>query len=171
MTDPVSANTLPDAPPDTVLSPDDVRTLTEEVWSTFLGHTAPFTTAEGRPFTPAWSASVTVKGEWNGMVTMELTGAGAHQLTCGMLAMDPGADEPSEADVVDAVGELVNMVGGNVKSLVPGPSQLSLPLVATGQFAHGSDQHEVVRLDFAWGEEPVSLTVHSGSPAVSKVTR
>ncbi|QCC78154.1 chemotaxis protein CheX [Nocardioides daphniae] len=93
-----------------------------------------------------------------------------------MLGMDPDADEPSEADVVDAVGELVNMVGGNVKSLVPGPSQLSLPLVATGQFAHGSDQHEIVHLDFVWGDEPVSLTVHSGSPAVtspavSKVTR
>ncbi|QCX28579.1 chemotaxis protein CheX [Nocardioides jishulii] len=167
MTAPASA----DAQQGAVLSPDDVRTLTEEVWSTFLGHTAPFTAAEARAFTPTWAASVTVKGEWNGMVSMQLTGVGAHRLTCGMLGMDPESDEPSEADVVDAVGELVNMVGGNVKSLVPGPSQLSLPLVATGQFAHGSDQQEIVRLDFAWGDEPVSLTVHSGSPAVSKVNR
>ena len=34
------------------------------------------------------------------------------------------------AEVVDALGELTNMIGGNVKSLLPAPSQLSLPMVS-----------------------------------------
>lgn len=140
---------------------DDVRALTEEVWSTFLGHTEPLSTAPAQPFTPQWSASVTIKGEWNGMVALELTRAGAHRVTCGMLGMDPESDETSEADVVDAIGELVNMVGGNVKSLLPGPHQLSLPLVASGQFAHGTDEQEVVRLALTWGSEPLAVTVHT----------
>lgn len=142
--------------------PDEVQVLTEEVWSTFLGHTEPLVPGTGSPFTPEWSASVTIKGEWDGMVAMEMTAVGAQRVTCGMLGMDPATDEPSDTDVVDAVGELVNMVGGNVKSLVPGPSQLSLPLVATGQFARGSDHHEVVRMEFQWGAEPLAVTVHSG---------
>ena len=33
----------------------------------------------------------------------------------------------------DAVGELANMVGGNIKALMPGSCQLSLPTVAEGR--------------------------------------
>lgn len=155
----------------TAPQPGDVQVVTEEVWSTFLGHTEPFTLAPAPTFTPAWSASVTIKGEWNGMVSIELTESGAHRVTCGMLGMDPENDETTEADVVDAVGELVNMVGGNVKSLVPGPNQLSLPLVATGQFAHGSEEQQIVRLGFTWGEEPLAVTVHATRPAESRTPR
>ena len=32
----------------------------------------------------------------------------------------------------DALGELTNMVGGNIKALLPVPSRLSLPAVAEG---------------------------------------
>ena len=38
----------------------------------------------------------------------------------------------SAADVTDAVGELVNIIGGSVKSLMPQPTVLSLPSVRTG---------------------------------------
>lgn len=165
----MSAPTAPESAG--VPAPDDVRAVTEEVWSTFLGHTDPLVIGDAPAFTPEWSASVTIKGEWNGMVVLNLTAAGARLVTCGMLGMDPETDEASDADVVDAVGELVNMVGGNVKSLVPGPSQLSLPLVATGQFAHGTDEQELVRLAFAWGTEPIAVTVHSGRAAVNKGDR
>ena len=164
----MSASTHPESV--TVPTPDDVRAVTEEVWSTFLGHTDPLAVGEATAFTPEWSASVTIKGEWNGMVALDLTSSGARLVTCGMLGLDD-TEEASDADVVDAVGELVNMVGGNVKSLVPGPSQLSLPLVATGQFAHGTDEQELVRLAFAWGTEPIAVTVHSGRAAVNKGDR
>lgn len=149
----------------------DVQAVAEEVWTTFLGHTSPIELADpAAAFAPEWSASVTVKGEWNGMVTLGLTTPGAHSVTRGMLGMDD--DEAlTDPDVVDAVGELVNMIGGNVKSLVPGPSQLSLPLVATGQFAHGTDETELVHLAFTWGTEPIVVTVHSGRAAVHKGDR
>jgi chemotaxis protein CheX len=35
--------------------------------------------------------------------------------------------ELTPAEVLDTWGELVNMVGGNLKGLLPPPSQLSLP--------------------------------------------
>ena len=44
-------------------------------------------------------------------------------------------------DVADAWGELVNMIAGNLKALVPPPSQVSLPSVVEGdllqRFTHG----------------------------------
>ncbi len=45
-----------------------------------------------------------------------------------MFDADPGS--LSEQEVSDALGELTNMVGGNIKSLVPAPSKLSLPSVS-----------------------------------------
>ena len=44
--------------------------------------------------------------------------------------MQPG--EPAEADIADALGEIANVIGGNLKSTLPGPSLLSLPVVTTG---------------------------------------
>jgi chemotaxis protein CheX len=48
-----------------------------------------------------------------------------------MFAADPGTLSADE--VGDALGELTNMVGGNIKSLLPAPSKLSIPSVAGGE--------------------------------------
>jgi chemotaxis protein CheX len=49
-------------------------------------------------------------------------------------------DELSEEEIRDAVGEIVNMVGGNLKGIVEGESSLSLPCVGavsgTAPFDH-----------------------------------
>ena len=53
----------------------------------------------------------------------------AHALTRSLLMM--GAEETvGPDDLVDAFGELANVVGGNVKSLLAAPAVLSLPTVA-----------------------------------------
>lgn len=74
----------------------------------------------------AW---VDVHGPTSGRVLLETDGGTAESLTRALLAM--GDDEPVEpADLVDALGEVANVVGGNVKSLVPEHSDLSLPTVS-----------------------------------------
>jgi len=151
--------------------PEDVRALTAEVWSTFLGDDVPLVFHGEQPFGVEWAASVTIKGAWEGMVALELTRTGAQSLTRALLGLDPDADDVDDADLVDAIGELVNMVGGNVKGLVPGPSRLSLPLVAAGRFAHGSGQVEVVRLTGSWGGQPLAITVHAGRAAAPREQR
>ncbi|TIC83622.1 chemotaxis protein CheX [Nocardioides sp. GY 10113] len=76
-----------------------------------------------------------------------------------MLAM--GDDEPlDDADLADAVGELVNMVGGSLKSILPGPSALSLPTVAAGRAAFGSEMNRAACLDVRWHEHPLRVSVH-----------
>ncbi len=42
---------------------------------------------------------------------------------------DMSEDELTEAEIRDALGEIVNMVGGNLKGIVEGESSLSLPCV------------------------------------------
>lgn len=143
---------------------DDVRAVTEEVWAALAGADdvlVPRAAAPGAPFEAAgvWSAVVTISGGWQGVVTVELEESLARLLTAQMLAV-PDGEEVGDSDIADAVGELVNMVGGNVKSLMPGPSSLSLPSVAAGRAVFASDVVEACRVDAAWRGQPARVCVH-----------
>ncbi|GAA1957775.1 hypothetical protein GCM10009798_16530 [Nocardioides panacihumi] len=142
----------------------DVQAIVEQVWSSFLGEEEPLLPrpAAGGQFAAdeAWSAAVSISGGWDATVTVELSGPVALSLTRTMLGLDD-ADATEDGDVADAVGELVNMVGGNVKSLMPGPSVLSLPAVAAGRAAHPSGAAEIARFDGVWAGEPVRVAVHA----------
>ncbi len=60
----------------------------------------------------------------------------------------------------EAVGELINVVGGNIKGLVPGPSMLSLPSVSEeGQRALPQHLELAQEVRFSWMAEPVVVTV------------
>ena len=65
----------------------------------------------------AW---VDVHGEHPGRVMLGTDHATAEMLTRALLAV-PEGEAVSEADFVDAVGEIANVVGGNIKALVPDP--------------------------------------------------
>jgi chemotaxis protein CheX len=150
---------------------DDVYDVTSEVWRSLVGDRYPLLPHPARPAAPfdafdAWSASVTISGGWEGLVSVELSSYVARILTCAMLALpeDTPGSELADADVADAVGELVNMVGGNIKSLMPGPSALSLPYVAAGRAAFAPGTDEVARVDVTWAGEPVRVGVHVPLP-------
>lgn len=55
----------------------------------------------------------------------------ARAASANMLAL--AVDEVSEEDQQDVVAELTNMIGGNLKSLIPGVHYLSLPTVVEGR--------------------------------------
>jgi chemotaxis protein CheX len=142
---------------------EDVLAITEDVWTALLGDDATLVPRDVPPRSSfdadAWSAATTISGGWQGVVTIELGEAAARRLTTRMLAL--AADgEATDSDVADAVGELVNMVGGNVKGLLPGPSTLSLPAVAAGRAAFSRDTVLACRVDLAWQDGPVRVSVH-----------
>jgi chemotaxis protein CheX len=134
----------------------DVQMVVEEVWTSFLGTEDPLVVGAPADLRAGWSAAVTVTGAWEGMVSVELPTTMAEEVCRRMLGVEDTVDE----DVADAVGELVNMIGGNVKSLMPGPSVLSLPVVAAGRVARSSDTTEVCRVDASWAGAPVQVCVH-----------
>ncbi|MFL6159148.1 MAG: chemotaxis protein CheX [Marmoricola sp.] len=135
---------------------DDVQMLVDEVWTSFLGAEEPLLPGAPSDLAVGWSAVVTVSGEWHGTVSVELPTGLAEEVTRRMLMVEETQDE----DVADAVGELVNMIGGNVKSLMPGPSVLSLPVVAAGRVARPSDSLEVCRFDASWAGTPLLVSVY-----------
>jgi chemotaxis protein CheX len=75
----------------------------------------------------AVSAVVRISGGWESLVQVLAPRKTAVAIASTMFAMSE--DELSEAEIRDAVGEIVNMVGGNLKGISEGDSSLSLPCV------------------------------------------
>jgi chemotaxis protein CheX len=74
---------------------------------------------------------VHISGAWDGSVFVEATKAHAESAAEAMFAAEPGT--LSREEVGDALGELTNMVGGNVKGLLGVTTKLSLPSIAGGE--------------------------------------
>ena len=77
--------------------------------------------------TDALSAVIRISGGWDSLVQVLTPRKTAIAMASKMFAMSE--DELSETEIRDAVGEIVNMVGGNLKGIVEGASSLSLPCV------------------------------------------
>jgi chemotaxis protein CheX len=105
--------------------------IAQDVWSSFTGRSI-------RPADDELAAgaddltvgSVAVTGAWRGHVLLACPAQLARTAASAMF--DVPAEELTDDEVADALGELTNMIGGNVKSLLPGPGRLSMPEVTVG---------------------------------------
>lgn len=71
---------------------------------------------------------IQITGAWNGTVIMHYPMPLAKKVASIMFDLNGG---PVDNELIqDALGELTNMTGGNIKSLLPEPCFLSLPAVA-----------------------------------------
>jgi len=73
---------------------------------------------------------VQLAGEWNGAVMLECSRKQACHFAGRILAMDP--PESVDDDVRDVLGELANMIGGNMKCGMSSGVRLSMPTVLDG---------------------------------------
>jgi CheY-specific phosphatase CheX len=84
-------------------------------------------TAE-QPGNNSYTATVGFVGEWRGAVLVRCGIPTAEKLTRRLFKLDTISAE----DVADSMGELANMIGGNLKSVLPPGVMLSVPNVALG---------------------------------------
>ena len=72
---------------------------------------------------------VQITGTWSGAVLVQCSPEFAAKAAQIIFASE---GTPSDEDERDALGELSNMIAGNIKALLPGPSFLSLPTLSDG---------------------------------------
>lgn len=89
-------------------------------------------------------ATVNIAGAWTGTAVLALSQSLAVEAAAAMLPTP--SPEVGLADQQEVAAELVNMIGGNLKSLLPGPSFLSLPTIVSGR-AFGLQVHDAELLD------------------------
>lgn len=81
-------------------------------------------------------ASVAITGAWTGVVTVSCQRALARRSAQAMFGTD---DDVSDEQTSDALLEIANIIAGNFKSLVSGPSRLSLPVLRQRTAAPAGD--------------------------------
>jgi len=140
-----------------------LATIAGTVWDSVLGLVVLLRTGaenlDGHPSGPTMTASLLIVGGWSGAVAATCPTALAGECAGRMLGVDPAALSPQ--DVADAWGELVNMIAGNLKALVPPPSQVSLPSVVEGTtYTYRVPRTEVLNeLTFACLGKRIRVTV------------
>lgn len=95
-----------------------------------------FTGMLGMPIIPApglssasdrLMASIRISGDWQAGLEVATPRAGARRIAQEMFGLPD--EELGDAELSDALGEIANMIGGNLKGLNPGETCLSLPCV------------------------------------------
>jgi len=76
------------------------------------------------------AACIHLTGAWSGAVLLDCPAEVARHAASVMFGAEPGA--VSTSDLQDAVAELANMIGGNIKGLLPEKCYLSLPAAVEG---------------------------------------
>jgi chemotaxis protein CheX len=155
---------------DVVVSESDLAELVEQVWVSYLD-------PDGvRPLIPTYDenqpsevhSSVSITGSWNGVVVYASSAAAARKAAAAFLAM--GEDEVGPEDLSDVLGELANIVGGNVKAMLPAGALLSLPQVvlAPESATKLPSAQRITGLYGVWDGEPVSISMWQSRADVKK---
>jgi CheY-specific phosphatase CheX len=138
-------------------APDEalVHAAIAQVWGSMLFSSAEPWPADVDPeFSTGLQAQIELRGDWNGRLVLTCDSGVAGQIAGAMLGADPD-DRLPEDDVHDAVGEVLNVVGGSVKGALGGVMALGLPGVSETSSTPSSDDCFVV----SWRGAPVFVQV------------
>jgi chemotaxis protein CheX len=137
---------------------DDIKDIARTIWSTLFE--LPLEDGDAAPLGPESTVTscVQIDGAWQGAVVLQCPLTLALTLTAAMFQADAA---PEIDEVHDALGELANMLGGNVKALLPGPSRISLPAVAVGSDYQMSvvGTNTVTSVSFTCDGHPLRVTL------------
>lgn len=136
---------------------DALEQIAQSVFATMLDMET-FRTDRVACFEPGSVLStVHIHGAFNGDVSLEFDPDMARASAAAMFRLHQ--EEVTLEDMHDMATELANMIGGNFKSLVPGPSSLSLPRVLQNQAGDAEPVAERVVLASEAGFFEIDLRV------------
>lgn len=106
----------------TTLDPTLVTAVTEQVWLQFLGIDIAPAAAD---VAAECATSIAIEGAWNGAIIVACSHTLAKKAAAAMFCCP--VSEIDDASWRDTLNEVANIMGGNLKGLLPGPSKLGLP--------------------------------------------
>ena len=107
----------------------EISQLMQAIWEDFLklgitvNPAGPPPGGEGLNLT----SCLHITGAWEGVVALRCSQALSEKIAGTMFGVEPR--EATEEQIVDAVGELTNITGGNLKALMTPPCRISLPII------------------------------------------
>lgn len=113
-----------------MIRPGELEQIVRSVFDTMLQLQLDLCDREWLPDRERLISSVHLTGEWHGVAVLECDGRQACAFASRFLSMDPFKEVD---DVVrDVLGELANMIGGNLKCVLGPGIRMSMPSVVDG---------------------------------------
>lgn len=110
------------------------------------------------------TAHIEISGKWQGVISVAMEQELASNLADKMFSCKKG--EGSKEEIEDAILEITNVIGGNLKSLLPQPSQLSLPVVDRDEVRLGFPfTEQVSQIDFDHKGSKLKVAIHQANRA------
>ncbi len=137
---------------------EEIQQVAELVFGTMLD--APLVPAYTQVPPPEniLTAAIYFAGTWRGAVLLECTQTSAALIANRLMGIDP--QDQADDDIRDSLNEIINMIGGNLKAVLPHGVALSMPSVIEGR--HYAVRHAastVSREVFLLADEPLWLTL------------
>jgi chemotaxis protein CheX len=108
--------------------------IVESVFDAMLGLPLEETATPWFPARDRITSAVHLSGSWEGALMLECTRSQACRFAARFLSMEPA--EQVDDVVRDVMGELANMIGGNLKSILASGLHLSMPSVVDGEYSY-----------------------------------
>jgi len=108
-----------------LISEDALFQIIDDTWNSTLGLPVERQVGLKLGATPELEVCVKIMGAWEGELGLQCPLPLARRIA-GAIFEGKGEDDREE-DVLDALSELVHIIGGNLKALLPHPVTLSLP--------------------------------------------
>ena len=141
----------------------DLDQILEDVLSSFADRIVPGHGASAAGHVDTWlEAWVKISGAWDGEVVLAVLGASAPEFAAAMLGVP--SSEVTTDDTVDALCELVNMIGGQVKATFPPGCRLSLPLIRMMRRDAGPSvaaSNDIAAKTYDWSGHPLRIMVRA----------
>ncbi len=110
---------------------EEIRQITESVWTSTLGMPIePRADMKPSEMEHAIAACIQITGGWQAVIALYCPARLARSAAAAMFGVSDEAVTPD--DLQDVMCELVNIIGGNVKGMLEGSCQISLPALVEG---------------------------------------
>ncbi len=142
---------------------DDLCKITTSVWESILGldlQRCPQPVCLANEPERFMTGYTHITGAWEGTVSVQCA-MGLARRAASIMFSKP-LESITESEMRDALGELANMIGGNLKTLMPVPSALSLPSVIEG--LDDEPMEPLSQITWFCGGTPVRVVVRENQP-------
>lgn len=134
---------------------DQLSGVTLDVCQTMLGTKIAECNVDDLKSTPDRSASIQISGEHNAVIEVSVCQLAGQSLTSAMFAGDSETFDTEE--IADAVSEVANIIGGNVKGILDGESKLSIPCFSNRATEEIGSDSQMISFDLNGGVMNVSF--------------
>ena len=120
----------------------EISQFVTDTWSSLLGMKASPT---DKPFKPddkknTLAGCVQIAGEWQGSVTLYAPRELGKKVAATIYGLDQA--EVNDQQIQDVIGEVTNIIAGNIKSILPSPCSISLPSVEIIDYSPDQSESE-----------------------------